>query len=239
MSPLEQTAHHDLTEQVVSWPAKARTASVTDGPSYEAAAELLKAIKALRAEVDQTFDRHIKNAHAAWKDLLAEKARHEQPLTDAETIIKRALVAYDQAQERQRRDEQRRLDELAKQQAQDDALARAAAMEAEGRDYGDASLVREAEMVVQEAIDMPPPPMAPIAPRTTPKVAGISMVTTWSCACTDLKALIAFVAAHPEHVNLLQFNQTAGNALARAQRENLRVPGLRAVATQGVAAGRR
>lgn len=232
-----ETDHQALTAQVVSWPDRAKRTAVTDGPSYEAAAELLKAIKSLRAEVDTTFDKHIKSAHGAWKGLLAEKARHETPLTDAETVIKRALVTYDQEQERLRREEQRRLDDLARQQAEDEALARAAALEAEGQQFGDAGMVMEAAQIVEEAIQAPAP-IAPMAKKETPKVAGIAMVTTWSCTCTDLAALIRYVAAHPEQSNLLQFNQTSGNALARSQRERMNIPGLRAVPTQGVAARR-
>lgn len=226
-----------IREQALSWPEKARAAAVTDPSSYQSAGELLLGIKALRKQIDATFDPIIADAHKAHKTAVDQKRQVEAPLTEAETILKRALVAYDQEQERLRREEQRRLEEAARQRAEAEALERAAALEREGREFGDASCLEEAEAIVEQALTAPPPPIAPVE-KATPKVAGIAMRTDWSCQCVSLIELVKFVATHPQHVNLLQFNQTAGNQLARAMREQLRIPGVRAVPTQRVAAGR-
>jgi hypothetical protein len=47
------------------------------------------------------------------------------------------------------------------------------------------------------------------------------------------------VGQNPTHETLLQPNQSALNALARAQRENLRIPGVRVVVEDTVAITRR
>jgi len=236
MPALLDTPDRNVAIEALTWPERARAAIVTDAPSYSLAGELLLGIKALRRKIAETFDPHIARAFAAHRALTKEKGDAEAPLTEAEGVLKTALVSYDQAQQRIQREEQARQDRIAREQAERDALARAVAMEAEGRQFGDDAMVAEAHALVEQAIAAPAPAL-PFVPKATPKVAGIAMRTTWSCQCADLAALIRFVAAHPEHTNLLTFNQSAGNALARAQGERMNILGLRAVATQGVAAG--
>jgi hypothetical protein len=225
-----------VTEQALTWPERARGAAVVDAESYGRASELLKGIKALRQEIADTFDPHVKRAHDAHRALLKEKADAEAPLTEAERIIKAALVAYNTEQERLRRIEQERLEREAKAKADEEALARAAAMEQEGRDFGDPALVEEAHQLLTEQLAAPPPPVA--VARTTPTVAGIVHRTTWSARVVDLIALVKFVAANPSHIGLLQANQAALNAQARSLKAAMRLPGVQAVPTQDVAAGR-
>jgi hypothetical protein len=226
-----------VTEQALTWPDRARGAAVVDAESYGRASELLKGIKALRQEIAETFDPHIKRAHEAHRALLKEKQDAEAPLTEAERIIKNALGAYHTEQERLRVLEQQRLEREAKQRADEEALARAAAMEIEGREFGDAALVEEARQVLDDQLVAPPPPVASVA-RTTPAVAGIVHRTTWSARVVDLMALVKFVAANPSYIGLLQANQTALNAQARSLKAAMRLPGVQAVPTQDVAAGR-
>lgn len=233
----EVVGREAVLEEALSWPERAKAARITDAASYLSAAELLKGIKALKARIAETFDPHIKRAHDAHKALCKEKQDAEAPLSSAESIIKSGLLAFDREQEAIRREEQRRQEEAARRQAEADALARAAALEAEGKAWGDEALVQEAAQIVEEAIQAPAPVIAPVA-KATPKVAGIAMRTDWTCECSDLFKLVQFIAAHPQHLHLVAFNQTAGNSLARALKENLQIPGVRAVPVQRVAAGR-
>ena len=68
---------------------------------------------------------------------------------------------------------------------------------------------------------------------------GIAYRETWSAQITDLHALVKFVAAHPSHLGLLTANTAALNAQARSLKGQMRIPGVQAVATRDVAAGRR
>jgi hypothetical protein len=217
----------------LTWPEKARDAAVTDAAGYQRASELLLGIKAMRKRIAEVFDPHIARAFEAHRALTREKREAEAPLTEAEDIVKRALVAFDQEQERLRREQQRQAEAEARERAETEALERAAALETEGKAWGDDGLVKEAEQIIEEQIQAPTPAIAPIA-KATPKVAGITMRTEWTCQLDSLPALIKFVAANPQFSHLLTFNQSAGTQLARAQR-GYAVPACRAGAR--VAAG--
>lgn len=236
MAEVLEFSGREVRDEALTWPDRARAAVITDTASYTAAADLLLGVKALRKRIAETFDPHVKRAFEAHRALTREKADAEAPLTEAERIVKDALVAYDREQERQRQEAQRKADEEARRREEDERLALAAAMEKEGNEYGDAALVREAEALIAA----PPPPVvaAPVA-KATPKVAGVSYRTTYSAQVTDIVALIRFVAANPTHVALLTPNITALNGQARSLKQSMRIPGVRVVESRDVAAGGR
>lgn len=221
--------------EALTWPERAKALVVSDDATYTTAAETLQAIKALRTRIGETFDPHIKRAHDAHKALLREKQEAEAPLLDAETVIKRTLSDYQVAQERIRREEERRLAEEARQREEQRRLEEAAALEREAKSTDDAALLDEAMAL----IDTPVASMPVSLPRATPKVSGIVHRDNWTARVTSLIALVRFVAEHPEHVNLLTANQTALNALARAMKQNLAISGVQAINTPTVAASGR
>jgi hypothetical protein len=217
-----------ITERALTMPEQARAITITDAPSYERACEFLKAIKGLRQEIADVFDSHIKRAFDAHRALCAEKRDAEAPLAEAERIVKNGLVAWDRVQEQQREAERRRLEEEARREAEDRRLAEAAALAAAGA-------TEMADALLDEPVDVPVVAVAPL----TPKVNGIAYRETWSAQITDLHALVKYIAANPSHLGLLIANQTALNAQARSLKGQLRIPGVKAVCTRDVAAGRR
>ena len=218
----------DVTQRAVTYPAQARALVIADAASYQAACDFLKGVKALRTEIAGTFEPHIKRAHEAHKALLKEKADAEAPLAEAERITKAALVTYDAEQERIRRTEQARLQEEARQQEQDRRIAEAVELEAAGE-------TAEAEALIEAPVHVPTVAVAP----STPKVTGIAYRETWSANVTDLAALVKFVAANPQFAGFLSANMPALNAQARSLKSQMQIPGVEAVCTRDVAAGRR
>lgn len=217
-----------VTQKALTFPDQAKALRIADDASYQAACEFLKAVKALRTEIAETFGPHITRAHEAHKALLKEKADAEAPLADAERIAKAALVAYDQAQERLRREEQARQQAELQRQEEERRLLEAVALEAAGESD-------TANALIDEPIHVPTVAVAP----ATPKVSGISYRETWSANVTSLHALVKFVAANPSHVGLLSANMPALNAQARSLKAQLQLPGVEAICTRDVAAGRR
>jgi hypothetical protein len=65
-------------------------------------------IKALKKEMDDTFDGIIAKAHAAHKEAVAQKKRHYEPLEAAERQIKQKMGVYLDEQDRLRREEEAR-----------------------------------------------------------------------------------------------------------------------------------
>ena len=217
-----------VVEQALTFPDKARALTIADPASYQSACDFLKGIKSLRTEIAETFEPHIKRAHESHKALLKEKADAEAPLAEAERIVKSALVTYDQAEEHKRRAEAARLQEELRQQEEERRLAEAVELEAAGEQA-------EAEALIDAPVFVPTVAVAP----STPKVSGISYRETWSANVTDLGALVMYVAQHPQFAGLLLANIPALNGQARSLKGQMQIPGVEAVCTRDVAAGRR
>jgi hypothetical protein len=152
----------------------------------------------------------------------------DEPLKRAEAELKSKMARWLADQERIRLEEERRLREAA-ERAQAEALeAQLEAMEAAGaRPEEIAVAIRQAEM------------MPVVAPRLeAPESQGIARRKTYKAHVYDLGALIRWVAEHPAQENLLAPNQSALNAMARAQGSALRIPGVRVVVEESVAVRR-
>ncbi len=228
MTLLAYAVDRSPVEKALAYPDQAKALRILNAESYQAACEFLKGIKALRTEIADTFEPHIKRAHEAHKALLKEKADAETPLAEAERITKSALVVYDQEQERIRRAEQARIQAEVRRQEEERRLAEAVALEAAGEQA-------EAEALIAAPVDVPTIAVAP----TTPKVSGITYRETWGAKVTDLGKLVAYVAQQPQFANLLSANMTALNAQARSLKGQMQIPGVEAVCTRDVAAGSR
>jgi hypothetical protein len=225
-----------VAQRASTFPNQARAlATIVDKPSYTAAAEFLKGVKALRKEIADTFDPHISRAFQAHRALCTEKSTAEAPLTEAERVIKDAMTKYDTDQKELELAELRRQQEVARQQLAAQRLDEAVALEEAAQATGDAALALAATELLDAPIETPPV----VVPKMTPKVAGITYRETWSGVVTDLAALVKHVALHPQYLNLLLPNMPAINALARSMRDKLKVPGIAAVAKKDVAASGR
>lgn len=228
--PQEPAAVTDVVlNAAVTWPDRARSMKIEDAESYELACGELLAVAALRKEAETVFGPIVKAANEAHRVALAQKAKVDGPLNEAEQILKSVIGGWQREQRRIADEEARRLREEAER----------AALEA-----------REAEIMQAEAEDATPAEIAAltlmpvVVPHvtvrpSTPKVVGVSMRETWSAEVTDLAALVRFIAANPNHVGLLSPNMTAINQMARAMKDKLNIPGVKAYSSTGVAASTR
>ena len=219
--------------EALSWPQQATAVQIVTPDHYLGASELLKGIKALRNRIVETFGPHCKRAFEAHKALVAEQKAAEEPLTQAERIIKDKMLAYDRQQEAIRAEAQRKAQEQARKDEEARRLVEAAAMEREATATGDAALQAEAEALLAEPIEAP----AVLVEKATPQVSGVSYRETYSAAVTDLHKLVQYVAGHPEYANLLLPNGPALNSLARSLKQALKLPGVQVVVKRDIAAG--
>jgi hypothetical protein len=227
---------------------------VTNWEEHGQMVERLKGVKALRDEAEKHHRPLITKAHGLWKDLLGALQRVDSPLAAAEAEGKRRCVAFEAEDRRKREEEARRIrleeeerarraQEAAEAEAkrirdlQEQALAEEREREIEVAEARGAS-AEEIQAIIEQPIAAPAPVfVAPVVqpmytpPPPPPKAAGASTARPWKAAVDthgDLLLLIKHVAAHPEYSNLLTLNQTALNALAKAQGANLNLPGVRA-----------
>lgn len=203
--------------------SEARSFKIVTQEHYAAAGDRLKGIKSLLKKVADTFDPIISKAHAAHKEAVSQKKTHEAPLIEAEGIYKRAMLNYQDEQERIRREEQARLEEAARKE-REKLEAQAAKAEAKGKTEKADELKTRAEMVA-----------VPVVSIETPKIAGISTRETYKAVVFDKMALIRAVAEGKVPDTILLYDQTALNQLARSLKTGLNYPGVRVEAFQTIA----
>lgn len=217
-----------IEQKALSITERAAAVQIRDQASYDVAVELLKGIKSLRKEAEDHHRPMIDAAYRAHRAACDALKRIDEPLKQAETQVKGRIGGWEMEQERIRREEQRRREEEARRLAEEEILANAIAAEASG-----ASPVEVAAIVEEAAtapLVAPPPP-----PPAYEKAAGVAVRTSYSAEVFNLMDLILHVARNPELSNLLAPNLTAIRALARAQGEQFKVPGVRLVKLANVA----
>jgi len=202
---------------------------VTNAASYESAAEALKGIKSLLKEADRVFDPAIKKAHEAHRAMIAAKREVTDPLSNAEVIIKTRMVEWRSGEERKARAEERRLTELARQQAEEDRAREAEAM-------------RAVDPVVADEIERAPLAPPPVTVQSSvPKVAGVVTKTLWRARVVDVVALLAYVyegcAERPDLLKYIKPDESMLNAEARATKGAIEIPGVEFYSETSIAAG--
>lgn len=198
---------NNLEQRALSIPDQIRAITITSPETYQQMAGVFLTIKALRKEIADTFNPLIQKAHESHRAILAEKKRHDEPLDKAEKEGKSAMQFYDAEQERIRREEERRLQEIARKAEEERKLQEA--LEAE--QAGDKEA---AEEILQEEIYVPPVSI----PKATPKVSGVVFRTTWKHRVTNLKELVKAVAEGKAPLQCLQANDVFLGAQTRAMK---------------------
>ena len=194
---------------------------------YVEISERLKVNKAFQKGVMDFFRPLKEKAKVAHQALCDAERKHLEPAQRDEARDKGALNAYQQEQERLRREAERRLAEEARKREEAQRLAEAQA-------YEDAGLPDEAEAVLEQAVEAAPPTI--ILPTTTPKVEGLSYRQVWKAEVVDLELLVAQAARDDRLLALLQPNPVALGQMARALKGRMKVPGVRVWSEQVAAA---
>ena len=166
------------TEIVV---AQAQTFAIATATDYQLAGEELKAIKGRMKELDDLRKTMTRPLDEAKKHIIAMFFPVEDGLKKAESLIKRAMLGYQQEQERKRQEEEARLRKIAEdEQRRRDALASKQAEKARARGEEDRA---------QEILDNVPVIPTPVVLKEQPKVKGISTRKVWKFRIIDAKQL--------------------------------------------------
>ena len=182
---------------------------------YQMAANELQSIKRRTKELDDQRKKITKPLDDAKKSTMDLFRAPLEFLTQAEEVVKRAMLAYQQEQERIRLDEITRL-----QAIENTRIAEERAM-------------AEAGVLEREAIE---PPKLIKAETPAPKAFGTSVREVWRAEVTDKKALIKYVADNPAWGYLVEPCMAELNGLAKIQKERMAVPGVTANCEKIIAA---
>lgn len=230
----------DLQRDAIRWASEATSLTITSPQGCTQASYLLRSIKGVRADIQRWFAPHVeaatetkRKAEAARKALSDEQARMEAPLVNAEAVVKRALLSWENEQEQLRRAEEARLQAEAQREAEAATLAAAAELERVAVQTGDAEMLAEAEAIIAQPVEAP----AVLIKSFVPKVQGITYRDNWKAHPEiDVRALAAAVAAGAAPVSFLVPNMTAINQWARATQGGAEMPGVRVINDRQIAA---
>ena len=199
--------------------AQSRALVVKDHASSEKAGLILSAIKAMRKGVATLCGPAVAAAHAAHKAAIKVQDSLDNPLEAEEKSTKEKLKTYNQKQESLRLAEQRRLQEIENEKARRKAEDEAALMEAVGD-------IETAEAIIAAPVMAK---VVELAPVTAPE--NVSFVSNWKWRKT---AAFDISKVPPEY---LMLNETMINQLAKAMKDQMRIPGLEAYDAGSVRVG--
>ncbi len=183
------------------------------------AIEYEKGLSALLKQIDEIYDKNIKNAHTTWKGLLADKQSYYDPVESLKRYLKAKRIIYTEEQERLRLEAEARLQAEARRMAEEQALAAAIAAEAEGQK-------EEAEAIINEPVHVPTVTIV----KTTPTAGiGCAIREVWSAEVYDLHALLLAIVEGKASIGLIEPNMAALNSMARSLKANMQIDGARAV----------
>jgi len=220
-----------VREREPEWAPPEVRLPIRSNDDYVVAAEALRVVAEYRKRVTEWFRDMKETARQHWLSIVEkEKAALAKP-AEWEARLKEAIAAWDAHQEELRRAEERRLAEEARKAEEARRLEEAAALEAEALAEGDERKLEEAQELVAAPIETPVVQVE----KATPKVQGLSFRENWDAKVVDFGALVAFVAQHPSHQNLLLPNQVALRQMARSLKQNMAIPGVKAFSTKVVA----
>jgi hypothetical protein len=197
---------------------------------YLRVGEIWKSGKQLLKEIDAGYDDIVKAAHQLHKQAVAKKAKYYTPVDMGVKAAKSLMSAYDAEQERIRREEERRLAEIARKQEEERRLAEALAAEEEAKRNG--ATQEEAAREGEEVLSAPayvPPVVLPIFRLCRKMEGGPVYRTVWSADCFDIKALCRAVADGKASPETVLPNMPTLNKMATALKNSMNVPGVRAV----------
>ncbi len=207
----------ELENQALTIDEKAQGIVVKTQPQYDMANDFLKAIKGLQTKIKDTFRPIIDQAHKAHKEAVSQEKKHLEPLLAAEILIKNKMMAYINEQERIRQEVERKLQAEAEKKRQE-ALAKAEVARANGKEA-------KAEKYEEKASQIVAPTLAPSVDKGSAVIKKI-----WHAEVFDLMALVKAIAAGQVPLACVEASMPILNSQARALKDTMAYPGVKAVA---------
>ncbi len=221
---MENTALTTIEETALSWPDKASAIVVSDQESYNDAAKTLTEIAATKKNIKAHHAPMKTTAHEAHRAAVAAEKRFLDPLNEAEKIIKSNIVTWTTAQAKIKQDEENRRRIEAEKVEEDERLARAQTAQDNG----------QTEAEVEEILETPKGIVTKPVAETFEKSSSVSTRTTWKAEVYNYKLLCQSVVDGKVSGEAIDANMPFLNKLARQEKGDLDIPGVKAVSETGV-----
>ncbi len=203
-----------------------RSSKITSSEKALATGEDLKEIKRLRKELEQKRTSITAPINKALKEINALFKPAKDWLSQAERLIKTKLLEYQTEQERIAQEAQRKADEEARKEREK--------RERKATIAGLVGMDNKAEELREEAQTQE----APVITSVAPKIEGVHTRVTWKAEIVDKLAFVKFVIdKRPDLLSLIKIDQAALNVQARSQKDELDMPGIKAIEEKNIVAG--
>lgn len=214
MDSLETLNAKKVEQRAMTLAEEVGRLTITDHASLTLAGEKLSVVKGMEQTIAEFFEPLVSAAFRSHKALTTARKKALAPLEEAERILKARVLTYEAEQEAKRLEEEARLAELARKQAEADRLAEAIAAEESGDVETAAALLDE--------------PLRPVSVHLAPEVLppGMSKRETWKAVVVDLKAFARGVADGIIPCQMMTPNMSALDAQARMMKGLLTYPGV-------------
>lgn len=234
MNEIEQ-----VSKEVMPLSEQALIIRVQDQPTLTKANDFFLVIRQMRKKIGDVFDPIIEAAKEAKRkadltraEAVRQKEKIEEPLLRAEAYLNGQITDYKREQDRIREEEQEKLrqkaikEEMERRKKEEDLrMKQAAALEKAGAK-------EEAEALVQETIEAQEEPIQVyVPPPSTPKVEldGMATVTTWHAEVVNPRLLFLAIGKGECPLAYGDPNMPALNKQAISLKEEMRIPGVKAV----------
>ncbi len=210
----------------------------------EIAAEELLSIKSQGKKLEEARKFHVGPLNSEVKYINDWFREAIDTLEQAESTLKRKMIAFQTEQEKQLREKQAKIEaeqrkeraRIAAENEQRELAARALAA-TQPEEEAKTTLAAAAEQnAASETVALV---MTPPAINLPPKIAGISTKGTYKGRVIDKLALIRFIANNPQYENLVISNDPAINQIAKAQRGACQIDGIEVYEDKVLAARRK
>jgi hypothetical protein len=214
-----------IEESALALSAKAKATLVVNQEGYDCACAMLRDLATLDRRIVEHHSPIKDAAHKAHAAACAAEKKLRDPVREAVGILKRAIGSWEQEQEQKRLQAQRQAEAIRAKAEEEARLALAVEAEQHGA----------AEETVEEILETPmvAPPVV-VAP-TFQRAAGVSTQQRWTVEVVDMRALCRAIADGKASPELVEPNMTALNQIARAMKQTMNIPGVRAVPMVSVA----
>jgi len=207
--------------------AESVAAGVVDEAGYQAAVEYLKKNALAIHLVKRLLDPFVNSSYDTWKKMVAMRSFWLDPLKQKREIVEPKAAAWLEAAEAKRQEQQKRLEAEEAKRREESLLAQAEAAE------------RAGDSVTAEAILNQSMVATPIVLPRPERVAGVAHVERWKAEVTDFRALVVAAVQRPDLMACLRPDQSVLDAMARAQKGVMNIPGVRVVKVAGLRIGSR
>jgi len=212
-----------ITENALAVVNQARDVVIVTVDDYSYAGLMLHEVKNWIKTLDDEEKKITKPLLEGIENARALFRGPKQTASDVKNILNTRMVAWADEKKAKEREEERRLQEIARKRVEEETLQQALEAEAAGEK-------EEAQKIIEEPVYVPPVKVVSEIPKSKESY----IRETWSAEIIDVMALVKGIAEGKVDIqaiepNNLIKNHSFLNTLATRYKETLNIPGVRAI----------